>query len=235
MKRTILIFLSIAFVFTACEKDDPIPMPEGTFTATSITENLPVRGFTRDGAIVSPQTINRILDDYDNYTPESLEISFVSVEVPEEQISVHGSFIEYTFMNELLKYDYTRNDEFLFLEMQDSVTVTASYSDYYIQLFNALDVYPLPEFREYYVHTPTGFYTVSRYKDKRYIEIIDENTLRMHFVRYLYAENYAEPENQTFWILPVELNNYFEEPGHTAIKEDDAVLVKEFEVEYRKK
>jgi hypothetical protein len=38
---------------------------------------------------------------------------------------------------------------------------------------------------------------------------------------------YTEPENQTFWILPVEFNNYFRETGYAAIKEVMAVLVKE--------
>jgi hypothetical protein len=235
MKKFYSLLLCVAFFFAACEKDDSIPMQEGTFKATSITENLPVRGFTKQGEITSTATINRILDDYANYIPESWDLSFTAVDLPDGQIRIQDSFVEYTFMNELLQYDYTRNDEFLFLEMQDSVTVTASYSDYYIQLFNALNVYPLPTFKEYNVPTPTGFYIVSKYKDKRYIEIIDENTLRMHFVRYLYGENYTEPENQTFWILPVELNNYFRENGYPAIKEDDAVLVKEFEIEYRKK
>ncbi len=234
MKKTILIFLSVAFVFTACDKDDSVPMPEGTFMATSITENAPARGFTKDGEITSTSTINRILDDYDNYISGSLDVSFTSVDVPEGQIRHHDSFVEYTFMNELLKYDYTRNDELLFLEMQDSITITASYSDYYIQLFNALNVYSLPDFREYYVPTQTGFYAVSKYKDKRYIEIIDENTLSMHFTRYLYVVNYTQSAYQAFWILPVEVNNYFKETGYPAIKEDDAVLVKEFEIEYRK-
>jgi hypothetical protein len=235
MKKFYSLLLCVAFFFAACEKDDPIPMPEGTFTATSITENLPVRGFTKQGEITSTATINRILEDYDNYIPESWDISFTSVELPDGQIRLQDSFAEYTLMNELLKYDYTRNDEFLFLEMQDSITVDANYLDYFIQLSNSLNVYPLPEFRKYNIPMQTGFDMVIRYKDKRYVEIIDENTLRMHFARYLCAENYAEPENQTFWILPVEFNNYFKETGYPAIREGDAVLVKEFEIEYRKK
>ncbi|MDD4192606.1 MAG: hypothetical protein PHI28_14830 [Mangrovibacterium sp.] len=234
MKKPCSLLSGIAFFFAGCEKEGPIPLPQGTFTATSITENLPIHGFTKNGAIAGSKTINRILDDYDNYIPESWDLSFTSVEIPEGQIRIQDSFIEYTFMSELLKYDYTRNDDLLFLEMQDSITITASYSDYYIQLFNTLNVYPLPEFSEYYVPTPTGFYAVSRYKDKRYIEIIDENTLRMHFTRHLYVVNYTTTY-QTFWILPVELNNYFRETGYAAIKEGDAVLVKEFEIEYRSK
>jgi hypothetical protein len=160
-----------------------------------------------------------------------------TVEQPDGQIRLHDSFIEYTFMNELITYDYIRNDELLFLEMQDSITIAASYSDYFIQLFNALNVYPLPEFKEDYrvMEDGTGFYIVSKYKDKRYVEIIDENTLRMHFTRHLYVVNFTKPDYQGFWILPIELNNYFKETGYPAIKEDDAVLVKEFEVEYRKK
>ena len=46
--------------------------------------------------------------------------------------------------------------------------------------------------------------------------------------------NYTQSAYQAFWILPVEVNNYFKETGYPAIKEDDAVLVKEFEIEYRK-
>lgn len=233
MKKFCSLLPGIAFFFAGCEKEDPIPLPQGTFTAASITVNLPVRGFTKDGEIINPTAISKILNDYDNYIPESWDLSFTAVDLPDGQIRIQDSFVEYTFMNELLKYDYTRNDELLFLEMQDSITITASYSDYYIQLFNALNIYPLPEFREYYVPTPTGFYAVSKYKDKRYLKIIDENTLRMHFTRHLYVVNYTSTY-QTFWILPVELNNYFRETGYPAIKEDDAVLVKEFEIEYRK-
>jgi hypothetical protein len=88
--------------------------------------------------------------------------------------------------------------QMLFLEMQDTITVSASYSDYYIQLFNTLNVYPLPEFKEEYRTMETGYYTVSKYKDKRYIEIIDEHTLRMHYARYLYVENYTKDAYQTF-------------------------------------
>jgi hypothetical protein len=53
-------------------------------------------------------------------------------------------------------------------------------------------------------------------------------------LKYLYAENHVEHENQTFRILPVGLNNYFREASYATIKEGDAVLIKEFEVEYRK-
>jgi hypothetical protein len=234
MKKNIFIFIGIVLLFTACKKDDPVPMPQGIFTADSVMGNMPVRFFTKDGENRDPAIIDKVLNEYDNYIPDSWDISFTSVELQDGQIRIHNSFIEYTFMNEMIKYDYIRNGELLFLEMQDSITITASYSDYYVQLFNTLNVYPLPEFKEEFIAAETGFYTVSKYKDKRYVEIIDENTLRMHFTKFLYVVNYTKPAYQVFWILPVELNNYFKETGYPAIKKEDAILVKEFEVEYRK-
>jgi hypothetical protein len=72
-------------------------MPEGTFTATSITENAPTRGFTKDGEIINPTAISKILNDYDNYIPDSWDITCTPVDLPGGQIRVQDSFIEYPF------------------------------------------------------------------------------------------------------------------------------------------
>ena len=234
MKKTSLLLFGIMLLLAACDKDDPVPLPQGTFTTTSITEDLPVRAFTSSSEITSTATIDQILSEYDNYIPDSWEIpSFTEVELNDDMI-LYPSYIESTLGNETVKYNYTMDRDMLLLEMQDTIEADPGFSDYFIQLFNGLNVYPLPEFKEEYRTTADGFHVVSKYKDKRYIEIIDENTIRMHFARYLYVVNYTMPAYQTFWTSPIELNNYFNETGYPVIKEDDAILVKEFEIEYRK-
>lgn len=235
MEKTSLLLFGIMLLLAACDKDDPVPLPQGAFTATSITEDLPVRAFVKDGKITNTTTISQLLIDYDNYILASWEVpSFTEVELDDDVIRIYPSYIESTLGNETVKYNYMMDRQMLLLEMQDTIEADPGFSDYFIQLFNGLNVYPLPEFKEEYRTTAGGFHVISKYKDKRYIEIIDENTIRRHFARYLYVVNYTMPDYQTFWTLPIELNNYFNETGYPVINEDDTVLVKEFEIEYRK-
>lgn len=151
MKKTSLLLFGIMLLLAACDKDDPVPLPQGAFTATSFTEDLPLRAFTSSGEIKSTATIDRLLSDYDNYILDSWEIpSFTEVELNDDMTRIYPSYIESTLENETVKYNYTMDRDMLLLEMQDTITVSASYSDYYVQLFNAMNVYPLPKFKKKY-------------------------------------------------------------------------------------
>ncbi len=235
MKKILLCIFPL-ILFT-CKKEEPTLVPQGNYYTTTIIENSPIRGFNKNGEIKDINIINQILSDYNDYVPSSWggAETFTNVDFYDDTIVIFPSYAKIKAFNEIFTYDYILNDHLISLESQDTIRLAVKYSDYQKQLFNALSIYSLPSYEEEFVPTTTGYTTITKYLDKKYIHIIDEKTIRVPFTRYLYRIDFTTGTYIHFWILQRQLNNSFNDDGYGIIDEDDVILVKEYEVEYKKK
>jgi len=226
------LFYALLLASVACRKeDDEVLLSQGNFYATAVIVESPIRGFSRNGEIEAAEVI-RIIAERGEYMPDWRK-AFVEVEFHRDTIQIFSSYAKMNIFGLALPYDYTINDRLISLEAQDTVKATFAFSEYQVQFFNKLNQYPLPKFEQEFVTTVGGFYTLTKFLDKRYIHVVDENTIQVPCVRYWNLVYNLDVTSG--WWNPRQFNNRFKESGVGIINEKDTLLVKEFQIEYKRK
>lgn len=230
-------FFIFMLLIICCEKDKFQDIPKGAFLLTNIIQTSPIRCFTKSGEIIDSITINQILSEYNNYVPNSWGGSqlFTEIDFVEDSFIIYSTYAESNILGDIHKYDFGKIQNTYSLESQDTIVIDMYFSEEQIQIFKNFSLYPIPNYLYKIVPTRTGFKTILKFKDIKYFVVIDKNTVRFHYTRYLLMNHYNTEYNKYFWLLPITLNNALNKNGYTILKDDAALLIKEFELEYTRK
>ena len=118
---------------------------------------------------------------------------------------------------------------------KDTISASFGPSDYQLKLYNTIFLYSIPSYKDEIHASTNGYYILKKFVDKKFFKIIDQNTIRIPYIRYLYAQELSYRPNENFWVFPTTLNNAFNDKGYNSINTNDIILIKEFEIEYKKR
>lgn len=237
--RNFLPSIFLLFLFACEEKEDTTPSlsPLGDYYSVSIIEDSPIRCFTKDGEILDITEVNNYLASYNevysSIFQEDTSNAFTDVKFYNDTISIFPTHAY--FADTKQKYDYTIKDNLLSCESQEFITFLLTISDYQKRLLSSSTIYPIPDFIEIPTPAASGINYTTHYIDKKYVHIVDNNTLRVPFARYIHGIYYSPQNYSGFGVLPVQLNNSLNDKGYGEIAENGVLLVKEYEVEYKRR
>ena len=234
--KKILIYL-LLLPLLACEEEDSMIELYGNFYSTSVIEDSPIRVFSIHGEVLKSRTVSRMLSAYNNETSlgdYNASAKFTKVSLTNDTINITGENATMKLSGTNTPYNFTINGNIMSVESKDTITdIHNFYEEDKQNELKKLGIYQAPDYEveEKMIPWTTGFYKIYqiKYFDKKYIHIVNENTIRVPYVRFLFKRG------DGFQIFPVEINNCFNEDNFGYIADRDTILIKEYEVEYQKK
>ena len=224
------IFYILLLGLFACKKEslNPVSAWFGTYSAISVIDDSPIRVFFNNGELTSKKATSFLARHGGIPTPESL-----SIETPNDSIVINEKSAQMNFSGRPEIYNYTFGEDLIILESQDSLhSSTYAFRDNQRFFYSSLCQYPLPESKNVTIPATHGFTTTSLFIDERYVEEVNDSTLRVPYVLFFNLVN--DPQARDHW-YPTLFNNRLNDKGYNVISTNDTLLVREFQVIYAKK
>lgn len=239
MRKILAFILLFSLLFSSCKEETEQMQFVGTYVSNKVIDNSTIRLFNNNGEIKDPLLINRLLKNYNSFLVSVSNLTGEIFTKPtflvSDSIIISLSSIRMKGYGLNLNYKYLYENDFLKLTSEDSISLLNSFIDnYQTQLNNSITRFQTPTFNIYHLPLSTGYASMIKFLDKRYIKPVDSKIISVPYVRILCLSDYENSGAENFNAIPSEINNILSIKDYSIIGENRAILVKEYEVEYKK-
>lgn len=238
MRKILTFIFTFSLLVSSCNEETEQMQFVGTYVASTTIDNTTVRMFNNVGEINDPILKNRIIRNYNTFLGSVSSLTSDILTKPtfptSDSIVINLSSISMKGFGTQLNYKYIYENDFLKLTSEDSISTISFFDNKQSIFFSSITRFEIPTFRAYPIPLSTGFNFMAKFLDRRYIKIVDNNTIRVPYMRILNVSEYERNGAENFNVFPSEINNIFSINDYSLIGENRAILVKEYEVEYKK-